>query len=36
MMIRRRIQLMETKKLHKKHLNLIFFLEPPWEKKNDS
>jgi hypothetical protein len=34
MMIRRRIQLME--KLHKKYLSLIFFLELPWRKKNDS
>jgi hypothetical protein len=33
MMIRHRIQLME--KLHKKYLNLIFFLELPWRKKND-
>jgi hypothetical protein len=36
MMIRRRIQLMETEKLHKKYLNLFFFLEHPWKKKNDS
>jgi hypothetical protein len=28
--------LIETEKLHKKHLNLIFFLELPWRKKNDS
>jgi hypothetical protein len=34
MMIRHRIQLME--KLHKKYLNLIFSLELPWRKKNDS
>jgi hypothetical protein len=33
-MIRRRIQLI--KKLHEKYLNLIFFLEIPWRKKNDS
>jgi hypothetical protein len=34
MTIRRRIQLIE--KLHKKYLNLIFFLEILWKKKNDS
>jgi hypothetical protein len=31
MMRQSRIQLME--KLHKKYLNLIFFLELPWKKK---
>jgi hypothetical protein len=36
MMIRRRIQLIETEKLHKKYLNLIIFLKLPWRKMNDS
>jgi hypothetical protein len=33
MMIRHRIQLMETEKFHKKYLNLIFFLELSWKKR---
>jgi hypothetical protein len=32
-MLRRRIQLMETEKLHKKYLNLIFFSKTSLEKK---
>jgi hypothetical protein len=36
MMMRRLVLLMETEKPHKKYLNLLFFLELPWKKKDDS
>jgi hypothetical protein len=36
MMIQRRVLLIKIEKLRKKYLNLFFFLELPWRKKNDS